>query len=155
MSRLKTFLIYLLIFVGFFVFSDVLINISLNASYNTIDRKDNLEHVVVNQAEATKVNLRVKGTITNLAENPITLKYVRIDFYSERDNIVGTRYIDVSNLNENESMDFEIYLRLDDVTYYEVSFTNDKTTEEVDLLPADLTRSEILIISAFTLLMII
>lgn len=155
MSRLKTFLIYLLIFVGFFVFSDVLINISLNASYNTIDRKDNLEQVVVNQAEATKVNLRVKGTITNLAENPITLKYVRIDFYSERDNIVGTRYIDVSNLNENESMDFEIYLRLDDVTYYEVSFTNDKTTEEVDLLPADLTRSEILIISAFTLLMII
>ena len=155
MSRLKTFLIYLLIFVGFFIFSDILISISLNASYNTIDRKDNLEQVVVNQAEATKVNLRVKGTITNMVENPITLKYVRIDFYSERDNIVGTRYIDVSNLNENESMDFESYRRSHYVASYEVSFTNDKTTEEVDLLPADLTRSEILIISAFTLLMII
>lgn len=155
MKRMKTFLIYLLIFVGFFVLSDILINISLNTSYHTIKRKDNLEQVVLSQAEATQVNLRLKGKITNLSENPITLNYVRIDFYSERDNLVGTKYIDVSNLKENESMDIEIFLRLDDINSYSVNFTNDKTTDEVDLLPADLSRKEIFIISAATLLMII
>ena len=155
MKRMKTFLIYLLIFVGFFVLSDVLINVSLNTSYHTITRKDNLEQVVINQAEATQVNLRIKGTVTNLAENPITLKYMRVDFYSERDNLVGSRYIDVSNLKENESMDVEINLRLDDIDSYSISFTNDKSTEEVDWLPADLSGKQILIISAFTLLMII
>ena len=142
-------------FVGFFVLSDVLINVSLNTSYHTITRKDNLEQVVINQAEATQVNLRIKGTVTNLAENPITLKYMRVDFYSERDNLVGSRYIDVSNLKENESMDVEINLRLDDIDSYSISFTNDKSTEEVDWLPADLSGKQILIISAFTLLMII
>ena len=152
---MKTFLIYLLIFVGFFVLSDVLINVSLNTSYHTITRKDNLEQVVINQAEATQVNLRIKGTVTNLVENPITLKYMRVDFYSERDNLVGSRYIDVSNLKENESMDVEINLRLDDIDSYSISFTNDKSTEEVDWLPADLSGKQILIISAFTLLMII
>ncbi len=155
MKRMKTFLIYLLIFVGFFVLSDVLINVSLNTSYHTITRKDNLEQVVINQAEATQVNLRIKGTVMNLEENPITLKYMRVDFYSERDNLVGSRYIDVSNLKENESMDVEINLRLDDIDSYSISFTNDKSTEEVDWLPADLSGKQILIISAFTLLMII
>ena len=155
MKRMKTFLIYLLIFVGFFVLSDVLINVSLNTSYHIITRKDNLEQVVINQAEATQVNLRIKGTVTNLVENPITLKYMRVDFYSERDNLVGSRYIDVSNLKENESMDVEINLRLDDIDSYSISFTNDKSTEEVDWLPADLSGKQILIISAFTLLMII
>ena len=155
MKRMKTFLIYLLIFVGFFVLSDVLINVSLNTSYHTITRKDNLEQVVINQAEATQVNLRIKGTVTNLVENPITLKYMRVDFYSERDNLVGSRYIDVSNLKENKSMDVEINLRLDDIDSYSISFTNDKSTEEVDWLPADLSGKQILIISAFTLLMII
>lgn len=155
MSRLKTFLIYLLIFVGFFVFSDFLINFSLNASYSTISRKDNLEQVVINQAEATKLNLRVKGTITNLEGNPITLKYVRIDFYSERDNIVGTKYIDVSNLKQNESMDFQIYLRLDDVTHYEVSFTNNKDTEEIDMPQSDMSRKDLFVISALTVLMLL
>ena len=155
MKRMKTFLIYLLIFVGFFVLSDVLINVSLNTSYHTITRKDNLEQVVINQAEATQVNLRIKGTVTNLVENPIILKYMRVDFYSERDNLVGSRYIDVSNLKENESMDVEINLRLDDIDSYSISFTNDKSTEEVDWLPADLSGKQILIISAFTLLMII
>ena len=155
MKRMKTFLIYLLIFVGFFVLSDVLINVSLNTSYHTITRKDNLEQVVINQAEATQVNLRIKGTVTNLVENPITLKYMRVDFYSERDNLVGSRYIDVSNLKENESMDVEINLRLDDIDSYSISFTNDKSTEEVDWLPVDLSGKQILIISAFTLLMII
>ena len=155
MKRMKTFLIYLLIFVGFFVLSDVLINVSLNTSYHTITRKDNLEQVVINQAEATQVNLRIKGTVMNLEESPITLKYMRVDFYSERDNLVGSRYIDVSNLKENESMDVEINLRLDDIDSYSISFTNDKSTEEVDWLPADLSGKQILIISAFTLLMII
>ena len=101
------------------------------------------------------MNLRIKGTVTNLVENPITLKYMRVDFYSERDNLVGSRYIDVSNLKENESMDVEINLRLDDIDSYSISFTNDKSTEEVDWLPADLSGKQILIISAFTLLMII
>ena len=155
MSRLKTFLIYVLILVGFIIFSEFLINVSLNSSYHQIGRKDNLEQVVINQAEATKLNLRVKGTITNLEGNPITLKYVRIDFYSERDNIVGTKYIDVSNLKQNESMDFQIYLRLDDVTHYEVSFTNNKDTEEIDMPQSDMSRKDLFVISALTVLMLL
>ena len=152
MSRLKTFLIYALILVGFIIFSEFLINVSLNSSYHQIGRKDNLDQVNVYQAEATKVNARIKGTITNNEENPINKKYVRIDIYSERDNIVGTKYIDVSEMKENEEKEIVIYARLNDVSYYEISYTDEKTSQELEILPTDMTTGEIIVATVFTLL---
>ncbi len=154
MSRMKTFLIYLLILVGFFVLSDFLINVSLNASYKTIGRKDNLSQVVMYQAEATKVNVRLKGTIENSVDNPINKKYARFDIYSNRDNIIGTRYIDISDLKENEEKEVKIYARLNDASYYEVSFTDEKTVQELEILPTDMTRGEIIVATVFTMLIL-
>ena len=154
MSRMKTFLIYLLILVGFFVLSDFLINVSLNASYKTIGRKDNLSKVVMYQAEATKVNVRLKGTIENSVDNPINKKYARFDIYSNRDNIIGTRYIDISDLKENEEREVKIYARLNDASYYEVSFTDEKTVQELEILPTDMTRGEIIVATVFTMLIL-
>ena len=154
MSRMKTFLIYLLILVGFFVLSDFLIHVSLNASYKTIGRKDNLTQVVMYQAEATKVNVRLKGTIENSVDNPINKKYARFDIYSNRDNIIGTRYIDISDLKENEEREVKIYARLNDASYYEVSFTDEKTVQELEILPTDMTRGEIIVATVFTMLIL-
>ena len=154
MSRMKTFLIYLLILVGFFVLSDFLINVSFNASYKTIGRKDNLSQVVMYQAEATKVNVRLKGTIENSVDNPINKKYARFDIYSNRDNIIGTRYIDISDLKENEEKEVKIYARLNDASYYEVSFTDEKTVQELEILPTDMTRGEIIVATVFTMLIL-
>lgn len=150
MSRMKTFLIYLLIVLGFFFLSNFLINVSLNASYRTIGRKDNLNQVIIYQGEATKVNVRLKGMIKNTLDK----KYVRIDFYSNRDNMVGTKYIDISDMKENEEREIKVYARLNDVSYYEISYTNEKDVEELELLPKDMTRGEIIVATMFTLLIL-
>lgn len=152
MSRLKTFLIYALILVGFIIFSEFLINVSLNSSYHQIGRKDNLDQVNVYQAEATKVNARIKGTITNNEENPINKKYVRIDIYSERDINVATKYIDVENLEVGSKQEFALYFRAEDVAYYEISYTDEKTAEDLELLPEDLTKQEIVVATILTML---
>lgn len=152
MARLKTFLIYLLILVGFIVFSEFLINVSLNSSYGTIGRKDNLSQVIVYQAEATKVNARIKGEINNSKENPITSKYIKIDIYSNRDNIVGTKYIDISSLKENESQEFSLYFKAEDVSYYEVTAVDEKTEEDLNILPKDMSKSDILVLTTLSLL---
>lgn len=152
MSRLKTFLIYALILVGFIIFSEFLINVSLNSSYHQIGRKDNLDQVNVYQAEATKVNARIKGTITNNEENPINKKYVRIDIYSERDINVATKYIDVENLEVGSKQEFALYFRAEDVAYYEISYTDEKQTEDLELLPEDLTKQEIVVATILTML---
>lgn len=142
MKRMKTFFIYALCIVLFFIFSDVLININLESTYRKIERKDNLEQVTISQAEATKVNGRIKGIVVS---NKLNAKYLKFDFYSERDVLLGTKYIDVSNLKENETQNIELYFKLQNVNYYKMSFVNEKdySETEISLLPKDLSKSEI------------
>ena len=140
MSRMKTFFKYAMWVILFFIFSEIMININLETVYRNIGRKDNLP--------------QIKGTIKNQAENKIESKYIKVDFYSERDVLLGTKYIDVSAMRENETQDLELYFKLQNVDYYEMSFTNEKTESEITLLPQDLTISQIRWLSFLTFLLI-
>ena len=75
MKRMGTFLKYVIWVVLFYIFSQLMIFLNLETTYQNIGRKDNIEQITVYQAEATKVNGRIKGTITNNTENKITNKY--------------------------------------------------------------------------------
>lgn len=154
MSRMKTFFKYTMWIILFFIFSNIMITINLETTYKNIGRKDNLEQITIYQAQATKVNGRIKGKISNNSENKINGKYVKVDFYSERDILLGTKYIDISDLKENETKDIEMYFKLQDVGYYEISFTEQKEENEIELLPKDLTKNEIILVTIFTLLII-
>ena len=154
MSRMKTFFKYAMWVILFFIFSEIMININLETVYRNIGWKDNLPQITIYQAQATKVNERIKGTIKNQAENKIEYKYIKVDFYSERDVLLGTKYIDVSAMRENETQDLELYFKLQNVDYYEMSFTNEKTESEITLLPQDLTTSQIRWLAFLTFLLI-
>ena len=105
MSRLRTFLIYVIWIVLFFIFSEFIICVGLNSSYRDIERKDSLAQVQISQAQATLVNGRVKGTVTNTQE--LGGEYVRFDFYSERGNVVGRKYVQLQK--SMPSQEFSIY----------------------------------------------
>ena len=145
MSRMKTLTLYVLAIVGFFLFSELLINVSLESTYKKMGRRDNISQVVIGQAEATIVNGRLKGTITNPEDNPINGKYLKVDFYSARDVLMGTKYVDVSNLKVNQTQELEMFFKLENVSYYNISVTDEKTEKEIELLPKDLTRPEIIL----------
>ena len=153
MDRLKTFLIYALLVVGFIIFSELLINLSLETSYANLGRKDNLKQVTIYQAQATKVNGRIKGTIFNDENDKIKDRYLKIDLYSERDVLLGSKYIDLLGIRDNETRNLEVYFKLQDVDYYEVSFVEEKESEgELPEMIKDLTKSEILVLTVFTYL---
>ena len=101
MDRLKTILLYSVGLVAFIIFSNFIINVNLESSYQKLGRKDNLSQITIYQAEATIVNGRIKGIIENPEEKPLGAKYLRFDFYSPRDVLMGTKYIDISNLEVN------------------------------------------------------
>lgn len=156
MDRMKTFLIYTLLVVGFIIFSELLINISLETSYANLGRKDNLKQVTIYQAQATKVNGRIKGTIFNDENDKIKDRYLKIDLYSERDVLLGSKYIDLLGIRDNETRNLEVYFKLQDVDYYELSFVEEKgPEEELPEMVKDLTKGEILVITLFTYLMFV
>ena len=144
MGRMKTLLKYALWVILFYIFSNLMIYLNIETTYQNIGRKDNLSQVTVYQAQATKINGRIKGTIYNDAENKITNNYLRIDLYSERDNYLGSKYIDVSNMRDNETREFEIYFKVQDVDYYEMKFTDEKEEGELPEMLKDLTREQLI-----------
>ena len=153
MDRIKTFLKYALWVVLFIVFSEFIINVGLNSTYKPIERKDNISQVNIYQAEATLVNGRIRGLITNSQPDNLSNKYLEFDFYSKRDVFLGRKFIDINDLQENETQNFEILFKLEDVSYYTVSVLDEKPeTEEIEILPEGWTTSEIILATAITLL---
>lgn len=148
MSTLKRFLKYIIWLVLFFIFSEFLINVGLASSYKTLERKDSFEQVVIQDAESTLVNGKIIGTINNPAE--IDGKYLRIDIYSERNMLLGTRYIDLEKATS--SQEFKVFYELEDSTSYEISVVNEKTDQELKIIPDEWTKPEIVLATALTFL---
>lgn len=142
MDRMKTFAIYALIIIVFFVFSNFLIAVGLNSSYGNISSKGEIpEQVHIDTAQATLINGRIYGTITNSGNEDISNKYLEIDFYSERDVFLGRTYVQINNLGKDETQNIELHFKLQNVDYYTASITDEKTEpENIELIKDDMTR---------------
>lgn len=144
---------YALWVVLFIIFSEFLINVGLNSSYKPIERRDNVSQVNVYQAEATLVNGRIRGLITNSETDNISNKYLEFDFYSERNVFLGKKIIDINELQAGETQNFEILFKLENVDYYTVSVLDERPEgEEIEILPEGWTTTDIIIATAITLL---
>ena len=149
MDRVKTLFKYALWLVLFIIFSEFLINVGLNSTYKSIERKDNVEQVNIYQAEATLVNGRIRGLIKN-TNGELSGKYVKIDFYSKRDVLLGSNYVQIGN---EEEQSLEVLFKQDDVKSYEISIVAQKEPgEEISIIPEDLTTSEIVVATVISLL---
>lgn len=123
---MKKYLKYILWIVGFFILSEFLINVGLNSTYKTINGKNDIHQVNVYQSQATLVNGRIRGIITNSDTNyDISNKYLKIDLYSERDVLLGTKYIEIGTLDINETKAFEMFFKLENVTYYKMEIVDE------------------------------
>ena len=119
---------------GLWIFSDILIYISINSTYKHTEAKiyTNYPEIIIGQSKATYVNGYVKGSIKNNTDGIINNKYLKIDMYSARDLKLGTKYIEITNLQPNEYKDFEMWYKFTDVDYVTITTTDNisSATEE-------------------------
>jgi len=126
MKRLKTFGIYLLMVVGFYLLSNILIFVGLNTNYDKITSKETLpEQIEIYKAEATSVNGRIKGKIKNIDE--VKDKYLKVELISDVETNMGTKYYDISEIKkENSDGEFKIYFKANYVEKYNISISDEK-----------------------------
>lgn len=119
MSRMKTFAKYALWLILFWILSDILIYVGLNSTYKNIPQKtENPNGIEVVQMQATTVNGRTKIKVN---DSTLSGKFIKIDLYSSTGVNLGTQYIEIGNLKENETKEFETYFKISEVKSYEVS----------------------------------
>lgn len=127
MARLNKFLLYAFLVAAFWIFSDILIYLSINTTYSNVDTKVFAisPEITIGQSEATYVNGFIKGSIRNNTEGIINDKYLKIDLYSPRDVKLGTKYVKIDNLEQNKYQEFEMWYKFTDVEYANITVTDD------------------------------
>lgn len=149
---MKKILIWVLILVGIFILSDFLIYVGLNSTYKDIERKDDNSQIVVYQADATYVNGRIRGIVKNTDEIQDD-KYLKIELYSKRNVLLGKSYIEIKDVENGETQPFELLFRAKDVATYKIETVNEKEPgTELEIIPKEWTKAEVLIATAMAFL---
>lgn len=136
MDRMKTFLMYLLIIIVFFVFSKVLEDGLIKQMYYNIDGTvDNTllcsdgrtinPGLTVTEAKATRQNGYITLNIENNTSTYISEAYIKIDLYSKSGVHAITKYMEVSGLSDGESKTYKLNFKGSYVTRYEISLSKD------------------------------
>lgn len=123
MDTIKRFAKYVLWIILFWIFSDILIYAGINSTYKDMEKRGTLpEGIQVVQMQSTKVNGRIKLDINN---EKLSGKYLKIDLYSEAGNILGTQYLEIGKVEENQTKTIETYFKISDVKSYEISIVDE------------------------------
>ncbi len=136
MGTLKKFTKYIIWIVLFWIFTDILIFFGLNANYDKLRTSSNNKlpsQIEIEQAEATLVNGRIKGKIKNDGEEDLNGKYMKVDLYSPRDVLLGTKYMEISNLEKGKEDDFELFFKAQDADRYDISIVDKIEEKEEDI----------------------
>ena len=129
MDRVKTFGMYAIWLILFWILSDILIYLGINSTYKDIEQRGELPvGIEVVQMQATSVNGRTKLKINDAA---LSGKYIKIDLYSSTGVNLGTQYLEIGKIDEKESKEIETYFKISEVKSYEITVVEEvgKSTE--------------------------
>lgn len=153
MKRMKTFLIYALIFIGFFAFSMFLENGLLNAMYKDISGSSNgafegtddafgIENVTAN---ATNVNGNVQFDLVNNSGKSVDQGYIKLDLYNSQNQNAATKYIPIEGLEENGSKKYNVKFKANNIEGYKISVVKDlpDKTNIIDILGWEIDLSNL------------
>lgn len=123
MDRLKTFAKYAIWLILFWILSDILIYVGINSTYKDMAQRGEIPSgIEVVQMEATSVNGRMKVKANDVA---LSGKYLKVDLYSSTGVSLGTQYIELGEIKENESKEFETYFKISEVKSYEITIVDE------------------------------
>lgn len=132
MSRMKTFILYLLLVVLFFVFSNVMIKAFLKVSFtNMRDYQINVDgaHIEITEAKASNRNGYIYGKIKNTSENVIENKYLKVSIISKNNLVIGEKYIVVDKLESEQVRKFEVKFDYDNAKTFKIELVDTKPEE--------------------------
>ena len=124
MDTVKTFVKYIIWIILFWIISDFLINVGLKTTYNEMQKIGQIPSgIQVKEIKSTAVNGKI-----NLIVNSTSLigKFIKVDLYSSKDNLLGTLYLDIGEIKENQTKEIDTYFKISDVKKYEIFVTDEK-----------------------------
>lgn len=136
MDRMKTFFIYFLIFIGFFIMSNVLENGLIYDMYEKLSgeiintasvNNRNIElEIVDNDSRATNINGYMNLNIANNMESNIEKCYMKLELFNKQDLVAVTEYIELNDLTPNINKNYYFKFKANNIERYRISLVNEK-----------------------------
>lgn len=124
---------YFIWFILLFAFVTIGTIFAIKTMYHDIEiyeiQSENPE-IVVDEAKATNVNGYVKGNVTNKSEEELNEKYICFLLYTSDNELIGEEYIEIGNLQPNETKSYELQFRRDNVDRFVVTITDEKLNDK-------------------------
>lgn len=138
MDRMKTFLTYALLIIGFFALSMVLENGLLMAMYTNISGEFDGYYDTTRsefssrnmKAKACNVNGYMSFDLINTTGSFIDRCFLKIDLYNEQDLLADTEYVELKGLQPNDVKSFSIKFKANNIETFHISIVEnvpDKT----------------------------
>lgn len=154
MKRMKTFLIYALILIGFFALSMVLENGFLMAMYKNIpgnfhgEYSDSNEPFLVENisVKASNVTGYINFDFINNTGKYIDKCYLKVDLYNSQNLLAATKYIEVVGMQPNTKKTYNIKFRANNIKGYNISIVKDvpDKTNILDIFGWEIDLSNVL-----------
>lgn len=133
MNNVKKIIKYVILIIAIYFLTKFLVYIGFNATYRDIRVEGNVpEQINVEYAQATKVNGRILGKIKN-GDNDLNGKYIRADIFNKKNELVGTKYLEISQINKDETKKFAVFFKKESVDHCNLSIVDhkDESTEKL------------------------
>ena len=150
-NRMHNIIMYVLIFAILFVFSNLMIYLYINGTYKTIENCEiNVENpkISIDKAKATYVNGYVNGKIKNESNEPITNKYIKLEFSTLRDVNIGNKYVKIENLEPEQELEYKVNFKYQDIKKLKISVADEaevkNATEQEFVIDEEMKQNAII-----------
>lgn len=143
MARMKTFTKYLILFLLFYAFVSFMSYGFIRSalvpmeSYSIEFEKPD---ITISEAKSSRVNGYVKGTIKNNTDENIKNKYVKVDFISKQNNVIISKYIEITDLEKGKIQDFDVKFNAENIKSFKMQLTDKKEISDAETNKTELTN---------------
>ena len=127
MDSVKKFLMYIILIILTYIFVSICSYAFISKAYKNIDDYEILTKrpsIEILESKATYVNGYVLARVTNNTGIEMEKAYLKIDFYTENDNYLGTKYAEIGKLTNDQTYEIRTSFKFNGVDNYKVSITN-------------------------------
>ena len=131
MDRMKTFLMYALWIVLFYLFSNFAITTMIKTTYRDvgkdnihIEESDNGFEMTVERADSNRRQAYFTGTVKNTSDKVIDKQYVKVDSYY-KGKLMQEKYMAFENLQPGEERKFKLLYNVGQIDEFKVSYVDE------------------------------
>jgi len=128
MARIKTFFIYLILFVILYLFVDLMVYFSTKDNYKDLTNYEitmSSPEIQITEYKASYSKGHITGTATNNTSQLIDKIILKFDFYNENGSYMGTKYEEIKYFNVGEKAKFTVNFGYEKIENVKISLAEE------------------------------